>query len=158
MPLGPSRSLAHGELEGLLSELALVSSRAQLFLRIVTKVMRGDARKAAAPGEGRDEAAPKGTDVDEVAFMALIQESDLTKMVHDLTAAYVTLEEYFMREGIAMVSRARHAHGVLCCSCLSGGLPLQAIAADSPLEGDVRVPHTTTVVDDAFHVLSTSLR
>ncbi|XP_055952685.1 conserved oligomeric Golgi complex subunit 4-like isoform X2 [Argiope bruennichi] len=80
------------ELDSLLAEITILSTRSQLYLRFIRRRVLGDIEISSPDLKMKEE---------EIARLnKLLKECELSKLMHDLLGTYVTMEEYFMRESI----------------------------------------------------------
>ncbi|GIX95139.1 hypothetical protein CDAR_178892 [Caerostris darwini] len=80
------------ELDSLLAEITILSTRSQLYLRFIRRRILGDI-EISSPEEKKK--------AEEVGRLnKLLKECELNRLMHDLLGTYVTMEEYFMRESI----------------------------------------------------------
>ncbi|XP_035231381.1 conserved oligomeric Golgi complex subunit 4-like [Stegodyphus dumicola] len=80
------------ELDSLLAEITILSTRSQLYLRFIRRRIMGDI-EISSPDE-------KVKNVEIQRLNRLLKECELSRLMHDLLGTYVTMEEYFMRESI----------------------------------------------------------
>ncbi|GFT96598.1 conserved oligomeric Golgi complex subunit 4 [Nephila pilipes] len=80
------------ELDSLLAEITILSTRSQLYLRFIRRRIMGDI-EISSPDEKKK--------AEEIARLnKLLKECELSRLMHDILGTYVTMEEYFMRESI----------------------------------------------------------
>ncbi|XP_053401877.1 conserved oligomeric Golgi complex subunit 4-like [Mercenaria mercenaria] len=102
------------DLDVLLSEVVLLNTRAELYLRFVRRRLMGDFESAFQDSETR---AEKEKEVDK-----FIQDCDTSRIMMDLIGNYITMEEYFMRE---MVLKA------VAMDSIDTGTPTSSMVDDS---------------------------
>ncbi|KAL3859523.1 hypothetical protein ACJMK2_009739 [Sinanodonta woodiana] len=78
------------DLDVLLSEVVLLNTRTELYLRFLKRRALGDFEAAFQDLDKRKE---KETEVDQ-----LLQSCDLSRLLQEIIGSYITMEEYFMRE------------------------------------------------------------
>ncbi|KAG8196740.1 hypothetical protein JTE90_014474 [Oedothorax gibbosus] len=80
------------ELDSLLAEITILSTRSQLYLRFIRRRIQGDI-DISSTNENQKK--------DEILNLnKFLKECELSRLMHDLLGTYVTMEEYFMRESI----------------------------------------------------------
>ncbi|KAJ3012608.1 Golgi transport complex subunit 4 [Thoreauomyces humboldtii] len=116
------------EIDGILSELASISQKAQIFDRFLHIRAEAEAAKiqAAGPPRGSDWATSLDGDGD-----GLVKVSKLDELIQQLMGDYVTMEEYFIRRSVE-----------------------KAMSIDSSDPSDM----TSTCVEDVFYILKTCTR
>ncbi|XP_060563239.1 conserved oligomeric Golgi complex subunit 4-like isoform X2 [Ruditapes philippinarum] len=102
------------DLDVLLSEVVLLNTRAELYLRFVKRRLMGDFEAAFQDSETREE---KEKEVDK-----FIQDCDTSRVMMDLIGNYILMEEYFMRE---MVLKA------VAMDSIDTGTPTSSMVDDS---------------------------
>ncbi|XP_015922764.1 conserved oligomeric Golgi complex subunit 4 [Parasteatoda tepidariorum] len=80
------------ELDSLLAEITILSTRAQLYLRFIRRRIMGDIEISSPNEKQRKE--------EEQRLNRFLKECELSRLMHDLLGTYVTMEEYFMKESI----------------------------------------------------------
>ncbi|KAK3594356.1 hypothetical protein CHS0354_031735 [Potamilus streckersoni] len=78
------------DLDVLLSEVVLLNTRTELYLRFLKRRAFGDLETAFQDEDKRKE---KEAEVDKV-----LQSCDLSRLLQEIIGSYITMEEYFMRE------------------------------------------------------------
>ncbi|KAJ3007684.1 Golgi transport complex subunit 4 [Thoreauomyces humboldtii] len=116
------------EIDAILSELASISQKAQIFDRFLHIRAEAEAAKvqAAGPPRGSDWATSLDGDGD-----GLVKVSKLDELTQQLMGDYVTMEEYFIRRSVE-----------------------KAMSIDSSDPSDM----TSTCVEDVFYILKTCTR
>ncbi|GFR20681.1 conserved oligomeric Golgi complex subunit 4 [Trichonephila clavata] len=92
IPYRTTERLDPKELDSLLAEITILSTRSQLYLRFIRRRIMGDIEISSSDEKKKTE---------EVARLnKLLKECELSRLMHDILGTYVTMEEYFMRESI----------------------------------------------------------
>ncbi|KAL4234686.1 Golgi transport complex subunit 4 [Mactra antiquata] len=102
------------DLDVLLSEIVLLNTRTELYLRFLKRRITGDFELAYQDEEKRNE---KSSEVDK-----FIQSCDTSRLMQELIGNYIMMEEYFMRE---MVLKA------VAMDSLDTGSPTSSMVDDS---------------------------
>lgn len=91
-PYRASERLDPRELDSLLAEITILSTRTQLYLRFLRRRIMADTEISTLDEDAKKES--------EKQLNYLIKECELSRSMHELLGTYVMMEEYFMRESI----------------------------------------------------------